>query len=201
MSDLDPDAAALLASMAGAPRLQDGTPQQALAAHVASAARLSGPGPAVERVRGAELAGVPVRRYTPGGAYGHVVYVHGGGWVVGTLDTYDTLCRELAVAAAAEVVSVGYDLAPAARHPRQADQVLAVTEAVLEHAAARSERVAVAGDSAGGYLAALTAQRLAGARTGIATQTLVYPIISPALDTESAVENATGYYLETEKMR
>ena len=87
------------------------------------------------------------------------------------------------------MLSVDYDLAPEARHPRQLEQVLAVVRAT-------TGSVAVAGDSAGGYLVALVAQT-----EPVVAQALIYPAIDPALDTPSAVENATGRYLETEAMR
>ena len=187
--ELDPDAAALLVRIAGAPRLQDGTPEQARAAHIASAPALAGTGPDLESVVDEAVAGVRVRRYRPAGAHGTTVYAHGGGWVVGTLDTYDALCRELAAASGSVVVSVDYDLAPDARHPRQYEQLLAVVRAT-------PGPLAVAGDSAGAYLAALVAQT-----EPVLAQALIYPATDPALDTASAVENATGRYLETEAMR
>lgn len=191
---MDPDAAALLARIAGAPRLQDGTPEQARATHDASAPALAGTGPVVDVVREAQVAGVRVRRYRSTGAHGTVVYAHGGGWVVGTLDSYDVLCRALALASGSEVVSVDYDLAPEAVHPRQFEQVLAVVRAET----ARGGPVAVAGDSAGAYLVALVAQEPG---VELVAQVLVYPVVSPALDLPSAVENAEGRYLETEAMR
>lgn len=190
---LDPDAAAFLTRTAGGPRLEDGTPEQARAAHDASAPALAGEGPELEAVVDEQVAGVPVRRFVPAGAQGTTVYAHGGGWVVGTLDSYDTLCRELAVASASTVVSVGYDLAPEARHPRQLEQVLAVVREL-----SAGGPVAVAGDSAGGYLAALAALEQ---DVDVAAQALIYPVVSPALDTPSAVENAHGRYLETDAMR
>ena len=194
---LDPDAEAFLARIAAGPPLQDSTPEQARAAHVASAPALSGRGPELEAVDDDVVAGVPVRRFTPAGAQGTTVYAHGGGWVVGTLDSYDTLCRELAVASSSTVVSVDYDLAPERRHPHQVEQVLAVVRDV----ARAGNPVAVAGDSAGAYLVALAAQRAQGEAIGLAAQALVYPVVSPALDTPSAEQNARGLYLETEGMR
>lgn len=191
---MDPDAAALLERLADAPPLQDRTPEQARAAHDASAPALSGTGPDLDAVRDEQVAGVAVRRYVPAGAHGTTVYLHGGGWVVGTLDSYDVLCRELAAASGSSVVSVAYDLAPEAVHPRQLEQVLAVVRAEL----AAGGPVAVAGDSAGGYLAALVAQEPGVA---VVAQALVYPAVSPALDLPSAAENARGRYLETEAMR
>lgn len=197
MAEPDRDTAAFLARIAGGPRLQDGTPEQARAGHLASAVGLAGPGPELASVTDEQLGGVLVRRFVPAGARGVTVYAHGGGWVVGTLDSYDTLCRMLALSSGSTVLSVGYDLAPEAQHPRQIGQVLAVARS----AAAVGERVAIAGDSAGGYLAAVAAQRAAKEGLTLAAQVLVYPAVSPALDTPSAADHAEGYYLETAAMR
>jgi acetyl esterase len=197
VAELDPDAAAFLDSYKSAPRIQDGTPEQARANHIASAARLAGPGPELPSVADHLVDEVPVRRYAPADPAGTTVYVHGGGWVVGTLDTYDTLCRELALASGSTVLSVGYDLAPEARHPRQAEQVMAVLRATVPGGGP----VAVAGDSAGGYLAALAAQLCQDEGLPLVAQGLIYPCIAPTLDTPSLTENATGYYLETAGMR
>ena len=194
---LDPDAEAFLARIAGMPPLQDSTPDQARAAHVASAPELSGSGPELEAVDDDEVAGVRVRRFAPAGARGTTIYVHGGGWVVGTLDSYDTLCRELAVASSSTVLSVDYDLAPERRHPHQVEQVLAVVREVAHG----GPPVAVAGDSAGAHLVALAAQLAQDEGIVLAAQALVYPVVSPALDTPSARENARGLYLETDGMR
>ena len=196
---LDADAAAVLATLAAAkaPPLTAATPEQARAAHVASAKMLSGSGEPVHRVRDETVDAVPVRIYEPADAVGTTLYLHGGGWVVGTLDTYDVLCRALANRSGGAVVSVGYSLAPEARHPHQVLQSLAV----LRWAAARPGPLAVAGDSAGGLLAALVTQLARRDRIKVTAQALIYPAVDPALDTPSARENATGYYLETEGMR
>ncbi len=197
MAEPDPDTAAFLARIAGGPRLQDGTPEQARAGHLASALALAGPGPELASVTDEQIGGVPVRRFVPAGARGVTVYAHGGGWVVGTLDSYDTLCRMLALSSGSTVLSVGYDLAPEAQHPRQIGQVLAVARSAV----ATGQRVALAGDSAGGYLAAVAAQRAATEGLSLVAQALVYPAVSPALDTASAADHAEGYYLETAAMR
>ncbi len=191
---LDADAATYLERLrALAPLpLEAGTPEQARAAHEASAPMLSGPGEAVEQVRDSRLGGVAVREYRPAGARGTTVYVHGGGWVVGTLDTYDQVCRSLARRSGSTVVSVGYDLAPAARHPHQVEQVRAVLGGV-------DGPVALAGDSAGAHLATLAATR--DDAVPLAGLALVYPVVAPGLDTPSAAENAEGYGLTTAAMR
>lgn len=195
---LHPDAAAYLDRWrsAGQPAPHRGTPEQARAAHQASAAELAGPGPALAEVRDLHASGVPVRVYRPEGARGTVVYAHGGGWVVGSLDSYDTLCRTLAVHARARVVSVDYPLAPEARHPAP---VLAVL-AVLRWAAADSP-TALAGDSAGAHLACLAAGLAAAEAITPAGLALIYPVVRPGLATRSAAELGSGYYLETATMR
>lgn len=193
---LDPDAAAYLERLAVLPPPPEPlTPAAAREAYAASAKVTSGPGEPVEEVLDERLGGVPVRRYRPRGARGTTVYVHGGGWVVGDLDSHDALCRALAARSGGSVVAVAYDLAPEARHPAQVDQVRAVVAAV--HAEGEPA-VALAGDSAGGHLAALAA---GAADVPVAGLALVYPVVSPALDTPSAHENATGYGLTTEAMR
>ena len=200
---LDPEAAEFLRQLreAGAPQPHEGTVQQARDAHLATAAKLAGPGEQVTEVRDQRITDVPVRVYRPEGARGVVVYVHGGGWVVGNIDTYDTLCRALANRAEATVVSVDYTLAPDAQHPVQLEQVVGVLDWVRGDAGpAAGEPVAVAGDSAGGFLAAWAAFEEARAGRPLAAQALIYPALDPALTTESAQSFARGHYLETETM-
>lgn len=202
--ELDPEAAAFLERLraTGAPLPHQGTVQQARDAHVASAAALAGPGEPVAEVRDARVSDVPVRIYAPEGARGVVVYAHGGGWATGTLETYDVLCRALANRAAARVVSVDYTLAPDVQHPVQLQQVVAVLDWARGPAGpAPSEPLAVAGDSAGGFLAAWAAFEEAQAGRTLAAQVAIYPALDPALTTESAQAFARGHYLETETMR
>jgi len=134
-----------------------------------------------------------------------VVFFHGGGWVVGTLDTYDPLCRALAAATPAVVVSVDYRLAPEHRWPAAVEDAYAATLWASHNAAAlggAQHRLAVAGDSAGGNLAAVVAL---GARDlggpAIAFQLLVYPVLDAAADTASWREYADGFYLTADGMR
>ncbi len=206
MATLDPEAAAFLerAKQAGAPLPHEVGVEQARAAHEASASGMAGPGEPVDDVSDAVVgggsgAGVDVRIYRPSGARGVVVYAHGGGWATGTLDTYDTLCRALANRARATVVSVGYTLAPDAVHPVQLDQVLAVLDWSFDaDGPAPGEPVVVAGDSAGGFLAGWAA---AAEKDRLAGQVVIYPAFDPAMETGSAEENASGYYLERTTMR
>ena len=190
---LDADAASYLErlrALGPTPGLEEGTPEAARASHEATAPALSGPGEGLEQVTDGELGGVPVRVFRPAGARGTTVYVHGGGWVAGSLDTYDPLCRSLALRSSSTVISVGYDLAPQARHPVQVGQVEAVLASV-------DGPVAIAGDSAGAYLSVLAASRTPQRLAAIA---LVYPVVAPALDTPSADAKATGYGLTTAAM-
>ena len=176
--------------------------EEARAAHSAETERLSGPGEEVAEVREVRVpsAGgeVPVRTYRPhdhtGGA---VAYLHGGGWVMGTLDSYDTPLRALANASGAVVAAVDYRLAPEHRFPAALDDSLA---AIRWLAANSGERLAVAGDSAGGNLAAVAALRLRG-ELPLRAQALIYPVIDSALNTPSYREFSDGHGLSAASMR
>ena len=150
------------------------------------------------RDRGIEGPGgnIPVRIYEPGGAGPQpaVVYFHGGGWVVGSVDSHDPLCRALANAAEAVVVSVDYRLAPEHAFPAAAEDAYAATAWVAERAdelGVDPGRIAVAGDSAGGNLATVVAL-MARDRGGpdIAYQVPIYPVTDHTLDYDSYAENA-----------
>ncbi|MCW0216666.1 MAG: alpha/beta hydrolase [Pseudonocardia sp.] len=149
--------------------------------------------------------GVPVRVYEAGPADGPVVlYLHGGGWVVGDVDTHDPVCRRVANALRATVVSVDYRLAPEHPFPAGLDDA----EAALRWAADRypGRALGVAGDSAGASLAAGLALRVrdGGAGAGgpvLAAQLLFYPATDPALASRSIAENGEGYFLTESDMR
>jgi acetyl esterase len=152
---------------------------------------------------------VPVRVYTPlereRVALPVLAFFHGGGFVIGDLDSHDGTCRALANAAGCAVVAVDYRLAPEAKFPAAAEDCYAATRWIAENASSLgidATRIAVGGDSAGGNLAAVTAL-LARDRGGprLAHQLLVYPVIDCAFDTKSYLENAEGYFLTREMMR
>jgi acetyl esterase len=150
------------------------------------------PGPAGE---------LPVRVYGPSreGPLPVLVYYHGGGWVLGDLDTHDDVCRRLALEAGCMVVSVDYRLAPEHKFPAAVEDSIAAARWVSAHAAelgADSARLAVGGDSAGGNLAAAVALAARdGAGPPIAFQLLVYPVLAHGTDFPSYRENAEGYLL------
>jgi acetyl esterase len=134
-----------------------------------------------------------------------LMFFHGGGWVVGDLDTHDGSCRALANAARCVVVSVDYRLAPEHKYPAAADDAYAATMWVREHAAVlgiNARRVAVAGDSAGGNLAAVVALMTRDrGQPPLAMQVLIYPITDCDLDTPSYQEFADGYMLTRGAMK
>jgi acetyl esterase len=148
---------------------------------------------------------IPARLYTPAGTNrstalesGLLVYFHGGGWVLGTLDNFDATCRELSHASGARVLSVDYRLAPEHPFPTAAEDALAAYAWALSQAPA----VAVGGDSAGGNLAAVTA--LAAREAGIARpafQLLLYPICDVTRESATYTEYRTGYVLTAALMR
>jgi len=135
-----------------------------------------------------------------------IVYYHGGGWTICGLDTHDGGCRRLANEIGAVVVSVDYRLAPEHKHPAAADDAYSVLCWVTDHAhdlGIDPDRIAVAGDSAGGNLAAVTALRARDDDLPVAFQLLVYPVIDSSAtrnDYPSKTDNATGYFLTTEQM-
>jgi acetyl esterase len=135
---------------------------------------------------------VPARLYTPAGAAtpsGLLVYFHGGGFVIGDLETHDGHCRRLAAGAGCRVLAVDYRLAPEHPFPAGHDDALAATKWAFDHAAelgADPARVAVGGDSAGGNLAASVALDLVGdAKRRLVFQLLLYPGIWPDQETQS----------------
>jgi acetyl esterase len=146
---------------------------------------------------------LPVRLYhpAPGQALPLVVYFHGGGWVIGDLEIVDKPCRALANASHCVVASVNYRLSPETKFPGPAEDCYAATKWLAEHAhaiGANGRFVAVAGDSAGGNLAAAVAL-MARDRGGpaLSYQVLIYPVTAPAAGTQSSSyqENADGYLL------
>jgi acetyl esterase len=160
------------------------------------------PGANGAEMGGADRAEIGIRIYTPRGGdapFPIIVYFHGGGWVIGDLETHDAWCRALASGAGALVVAVDYRLAPEERFPAAAEDCFAATQWVAANAAALGgdpARLAVAGDSAGGNLAAVVAQ-LARDRGGppIAFQLLLCPATDYGFATTSYRENADGYLL------
>lgn len=146
------------------------------------------------------VAAVPVRRYCPQGlrAGVFVLYVHGGGFVVGGLDSHDDVCAELAVATGRELVAVDYRLAPEHLFPAQIDDVAAVWTS--ETAPGRAG--IVVGDSAGGNLSASLCFRMR--RTGGVmplAQVLIYPGLGGDMTAPSYVENAEAPMLRTRDLK
>jgi acetyl esterase len=159
---------------------------------------------------------IAVRVYHPSAAttLPGLLYCHGGGWVSGTLDSYDALSRALAVACGAVVAVVDYRLAPEHPYPAALDDVAAALRWMFRHAqdlGCDPDRIGIAGDSAGGNLAAVTALRLRSEGNGpgrhqphapnLAAQLLLYPILDATISSASYAGLADGYYLTTNLVR
>lgn len=210
---LNPQVEALLQMMAQMPALDFATASPAdIRAVFDNPIPLIAP-PQVARVENLEIElegrNLDARLYIPEGADERpalTVYYHGGGWVIGTLDTHDGTCRALAQKSGNAVLSVAYRLAPEHRYPTAAEDcydALVWAAANAERLGVDGSRLAVAGDSAGGNLAAAVAI-MARDRAGPALrhQLLIYPVTDNDFSLPSYAENGGGeYYLSTDGMR
>src|SRR5206468_8290250 len=155
----------------------------------------------------ADVGEVRVRIVRPPDATGTlpaILYMHGGGWVLGNAQTHDRLVRELAVGAGAAVVFVEYDRSPEAHYPVAIEQGYATAQWIMRQGAANRldpERVAVAGDSVGGGMTAALAL-MANERGDVrfVQQSMYYPVTDAAMDTGSYEQFAEGYFLTAKGM-
>ena len=195
----------------GLPPLAEQGPEEARRLNSMRAPMLAGELEAVARIEEVRVPGprgpIGCRIYAPsqGKALPALLYLHGGGWVLGDIDTHDSVCRALARRAGCMVLSLGYRLAPENRFPAAVEDAWAGLVWLHENAAAigvDSEHLAVGGDSSGGNLAAVLAH-WARDRGGprIAAQVLIYPVTDFDLDTPSYRTVGTGYGLTRESMR
>jgi acetyl esterase len=155
----------------------------------------------------AEVGDVHVRIVRPPKALGTlpaILYMHGGGWVLGNADTHDRLVRQLAVGTGAAVVFVEYDRSPEARYPVAIEQGYATAQWIVREGAANQldpNRIAVAGDSAGGNMtAALTLMAKKRGDVRFVHQSMYYPVTDAAMDTGSYEQFAEGFFLTAKLM-
>ena len=145
-----------------------------------------------------------VRPYDAAGTLPAILYMHGGGWVLGNADTHDRLVRELAVGARAAIVFVEYDRSPEAHYPVAIEQGYATAQWIKREGAANGldpERIAVAGDSVGGNMtAALTLMASGRGDVRFVHQSMYYPVTDAAMDTGSYGQFAEGYFLTAKAM-
>jgi acetyl esterase len=200
---LDPVVAELLAGMeaSGAPPLHESSVAEGREA-IMQLAALGGAGPAVADEHEISAGGVRAVVYVPegNGPLPVLVYIHGGGFVIGSPESHASTCRELAVRAGCLVVSLDYRMGPEHKAPAAVEDSIAATKWVIEHAAELGgdpTRVAVGGDSAGGNLAALAALALPGQLVG---QLLIYPAVDLTGSFPSMDENGEGYFLTKDSM-
>jgi acetyl esterase len=208
---VDPHLAPLLDLLATAPPMHAGSPAEAREAFRKLAVDARNPEHVVPvaSVEDIEVPGpdgpLPARVYRPESErpVPTVVLFHGGGWVIGDLETHDNMARSICRDCAAVVVSVDYRLAPEAPFPAAVDDALAATRWAAEHLSdlGGDDRLAVAGDSAGGNLAAVVSQQLRDAGgPPLAAQFLVYPATDVTGEYASRAENGEGYFLDLPTM-
>lgn len=204
---LDPEAARYVQYLAsfGAPPVEDLTPEQARLNTRTGTPAITGVMEEIHRREDRVIAGVRCRIVAPEAAseVPVFVYIHGGGWVTGDLDTHEGICRGLANRTGCIVVAPDYRLAPENPFPAALDDCWAVTEWLTVNAreiGGNPARIAVGGDSAGGNLAAVVARRARDQGKALRLQVLVYPVTNSDLDTLSYVRNADGYLLTRKGM-
>ncbi len=200
---LDPDCLKVhaLYALAKRPPLELQTPPEAREGMRRSRPFLQPDAPEVGKLENLSCPGpagdIPLRLYRPmtpnrAGAGGALIYFHGGGWVIGDLESHDVLCRDLANQSGATVVSVDYRLAPEHRFPAASDDAIASTLWIARNADALgidASRLAVGGDSAGGNLAAVVALALRG-EVPLRFQLLIYPAVDAVEKRPSVIRNA-----------
>ncbi|HEV3226597.1 MAG TPA: alpha/beta hydrolase [Acidimicrobiales bacterium] len=189
---------------AGGPTLEQAGVEQAREM-IRMLAVLEGDPAPLERVEDIEVGGVAARLYATGsgGARPILVWIHGGGWVIGDLETADRTCRKLAIGTDAIVISLDYRLAPEHPFPAGPDDCVAALAWIIDHAAeigGDRSRIALGGDSAGGNLSAITALHARDNGIPLRFQLLVYPATDLTLSSASIDENGEGYLLTKESM-
>nr|WP_246516397.1 alpha/beta hydrolase fold domain-containing protein [Salicibibacter cibarius] len=210
-ANLDPQARFVLEQLEalGGPPMETLPPEEARAG--ANFSPLAGPPEKVGHVTNKTITGpggeIPVRIYSPEGEgpFPALVYYHGGGWVIGDLETVDVPCRRIANQTNCIVVSVDYRLAPEHKFPAAIEDAYAAAKWVANDADSIQvdpNRIAVGGDSAGGNLATVVAM-MARDKSGpaIVRQILLYPVTNHTFDTNSYEENDDGYFLTTAMMK
>jgi acetyl esterase len=153
-----------------------------------------GSGPELAEVVDVDAGGVPARWYRDGAAAGTVLFAHGGGWVMGDLDTHDGLCRHLVAATGWAVLAVEYRRAPEHPHPAAPEDFHTALDWLRR---THPGPVALAGDSSGGHLAAAVARRARDGGAPVAAQVLICPVLDPAME----YPPLDGYGLDRDEMR
>lgn len=211
---IDEDAARVLQAVKAAnrPPMESLTPQQGRLAFRAMREAMKQPVPEMAQVRDLAASGpagtIALRLYRSKGASAQnapcLIFFHGGGWVVGDLETHDNLCRSLADAFGGVTIAVDYRLAPEHKFPAAAEDAFAAVQWIAANADAlgvSASKLAVGGDSAGGNLAAVAA--LMAARAGapdLRAQVLIYPAVDMRLNYDSYNRVGDGYTLTAASM-
>jgi acetyl esterase len=185
----------------GAPPLDSQPPAEARATRKALAAE---PTEQCHEILEINAGGIPTRLYRAkptGTTPGLLVFIHGGGWVIGDLDSHDNVCRSLANRSGLTVLSVDYRLAPEDPFPAGLDDCSAATLWAFEHARELGidpTRIAIGGDSAGANIAAVVCHETT---VPLGFQLLIYPVVDVRMNTDSYNENGEGYFLTKNSMQ
>ena len=206
---LAPEIKAFLEAGAGAPQIWE-TPLSVMRANTQNRIKTSGPVEAIHQIENRFIPGptadLPIRIYRPNAQQSTpaIVYFHGGGWVLNFLDIYDASLSRLANQSNATIISVNYQKAPEHPFPIPFDDCYATLLWVLQNATELGvdiSKLGVAGDSAGANLASAVALKARDNKIELAFQLLIYPCNGRDFETESYLNNASGYGLSTQAMQ
>jgi len=211
VTPLDPQASAVIRYLAqlAQPSLDQVPASEARRLYRETRAALRPPAPALPVVGDLNAEGtagsIPLRLYRPSnGVLPALIYFHGGGWVLGDLDTHDAVCRQIAAQAGVVVIAVDYRLAPEHPFPAAVDDCYGATAWIASNAVALgvdNTRLAVGGDSAGGGLATVVTLMARSGGPSLKYQIMVYPVTDLRAQTESYSKYADGYLLTRNMMR
>ena len=212
MKTLDPQAREVMNYLTGLglPAIDRISPSEARRQYRDTRAALRPPAPDLFEVRdlvaGVTAGAIALRLYRPAdGVLPALVYFHGGGWVVGDLETHDVVCRQIAMQAHAVVIAVDYRLAPEHPFPAAVEDAWSATTWIAAHApelGIDAKRLAVGGDSAGGGLAAVVALMARdSSKLRLTLQVLVYPVTDLRAESASYSNYAEGYLLTRAAMQ
>lgn len=199
-AQIKPIVDAVNAAAAEAPPVHEQTVADRRAGYEALSS-MAGPGPELSHVEDGLVGSIPIRTYANEDPNGIFLYLHGGGYTIGDIDTHDPVCRQLALESGATVIAPHYRLAPEDPFPAGIEDCWEVLQWIVAEYRHGETKIVVGGDSAGGNFSAVLALMARDAGVALAAQLLVYPAVDFDDASPSMTENGEGYILTAATMQ